>query len=73
MYRGFWTFLVLMLACADLQARVRLPHAIGDNMVLCCDDVKAPVAVRYCYRDFQLGNLVNKGGLPLIPFRTDKW
>lgn len=63
MYRGFWTFLVLMLACTDWSK----------GLVLCCDDVKAPVAVRYCYRDFQLGNLVNKGGLPLIPFRTDKW
>ncbi len=36
-------------------------------------DVKQPVAVRYCFRNFQLGNLANAGGLPLFPFRTDNW
>ena len=36
-------------------------------------DVKAPVAVRYCFKNFQLGNLGNMGQLPLIPFRTDNW
>ncbi|MBR1548962.1 MAG: 9-O-acetylesterase [Prevotella sp.] len=35
--------------------------------------VKAPVAVRYCFKNFQLGNLANAGGLPLFPFRTDEW
>lgn len=34
-------------------------------------DVKAPVAVRYCFRDFKVGNLGNQAGLPLVPFRTD--
>lgn len=36
-------------------------------------DVKQPVAVRYCFRNWQLGNLANAGGLPLFPFRTDEW
>lgn len=36
-------------------------------------EVKAPVAVRYCFRNFQLGNVANGGGLPLFPFRTDNW
>ena len=36
-------------------------------------EVKQPVAVRYCFRNFQLGNLANAGGLPLFPFRTDNW
>jgi len=35
--------------------------------------VKNPVAVRYCFRNWQLGNLANQGGLPLFPFRTDNW
>ena len=35
--------------------------------------VKKPVAVRYCFKNFQLGNVKNAGGLPLIPFRTDNW
>ena len=36
-------------------------------------EVKQPVAVRYCFRNFQVGNLKNAAGLPLFPFRTDKW
>lgn len=36
-------------------------------------DVPHPVAVRYCFRNFQLGNLKNAAGLPLFPFRTDNW
>ena len=36
-------------------------------------EVKQPVAVRYCFRNWQLGNLANQGGLPLFPFRTDNW
>jgi len=35
--------------------------------------VKQPVAVRYCFRNWQVGNLANAGGLPLFPFRTDNW
>ena len=36
-------------------------------------EVKQPVAVRYCFRNWQLGNLANQGGLPLFPFRSDNW
>ena len=36
-------------------------------------DVKNPVAVRYCFHDFMLGNVTNVWGKPLIPFRTDNW
>ncbi len=36
-------------------------------------EVKNPVALRYCFKNFQLGNLANAGGLPLVPFRTDNW
>ena len=38
-----------------------------------CPEVKKPVALRYCFRNFQLGNMANAGGLPLFPFRTDNW
>ena len=38
-----------------------------------CDKVAQPVAVRYCFRDFQLGNVANLRELPLYPFRTDNW
>lgn len=33
--------------------------------------VKNPVAVRYCFKPFQIGNLKSIYGLPVIPFRTD--
>ena len=36
-------------------------------------EVKNPVAVRYCFKNFQIGNLKNAAGLPLFPFRTDNW
>lgn len=36
-------------------------------------DVQNPVAVRYCFKNHQLGNVKNDCGLPLIPFRTDNW
>ena len=42
-------------------------------VVVSSPEVKQPVAVRYCFRNWQLGNLANAGGLPLFPFRTDNW
>ena len=45
----------------------------GKGLVVSCPEVAQPVALRYCYRNFLLGNLVNQGGLPLVPFRTDQW
>jgi sialate O-acetylesterase len=44
----------------------------GDQVVVSADEVKEPVAVRYSWADFPLGNLWNKNGLPASPFRTDK-
>ena len=35
------------------------------------DRVKHPVAVRYCFRDFQIGTLKTNRLLPFAPFRTD--
>jgi len=35
--------------------------------------VEKPVAVRYCFRNGQIGNVYNNYGLPLTPFRTDNW
>ena len=30
-------------------------------------------ALRYCFKNYQVGNVKNSAGLPLIPFRTDQW
>lgn len=35
--------------------------------------VKNPVAVRYCFTNDGIPNLFDVNGLPLAPFRTDKW
>ena len=45
----------------------------NECIIVTSPEVKKPVALRYCFRNFQLGNLANAGGLPLFPFRTDNW
>lgn len=37
------------------------------------EEVTKPVAVRYCFRNFLLGNLKTNRGLPFAPFRTDNF
>ncbi|SHE74696.1 sialate O-acetylesterase [Dysgonomonas macrotermitis] len=37
------------------------------------DKVSAPVAVRYAFKDFVMGDLFSTEGLPLSSFRTDDW
>jgi sialate O-acetylesterase len=43
----------------------------GNTVVVTCDTVPAPVAVRYGWADHPLCNLFNRAGLPASPFRTD--
>ena len=46
----------------------------GNEVVVSCDMVDEPVAVRYGWADKpDDGNLYNKEGLPASPFRTDDW
>ena len=45
----------------------------NERIAVSSPEVKAPVAVRYCFKNFQIGNFGNQGGLPLVPFRTDNW
>lgn len=46
---------------------------IKDNTVIVTSPrVKQPVTVRYCFDDATVGNLFNKEGLPVAPFRTDR-
>ena len=44
-----------------------------EAIIVSSPEVKKPVAVRYCFKNFQLGNVKNAGNLPLFPFRTDNW
>ncbi len=43
------------------------------DITLSSDAVSEPVAVRYCFRNWLIGNVSSVFGLPLVPFRTDKW
>ena len=44
-----------------------------EAIIVSSPEVKKPVGVRYCFRNFQLGNVTNAANLPLFPFRTDNW
>lgn len=43
------------------------------SWVISSDKVPNPVAVRYCFNDYQPGNIGGTGELPMIPFRTNNW
>jgi sialate O-acetylesterase len=43
----------------------------GKMVVVTCDKVAEPVAVRYGWADHPVSNLFNAAGLPASPFRTD--
>lgn len=45
----------------------------GSTIVLSSKLVKAPVAVRFCFDDTTMPDVFSAEGLPLAPFRTDKW
>jgi sialate O-acetylesterase len=45
----------------------------GNEIIVSCDEVAEPVAVRYAWADNPECNLVNSEGLPAVPFRTDGW
>ena len=47
---------------------------INDNeIIVWSEKVAHPEAVRYDWADNPDGNIINSSGLPLVPFRTDKW
>lgn len=43
------------------------------NIVVDSKEEPEPVSVRYCFTNDQIPNLFDVNGLPLLPFRTDKW
>ena len=44
-----------------------------NEIVASSKEVPEPVAVRYCWKDFQSGTLYSGNYLPTIPFRSDDW
>lgn len=45
----------------------------GNSILLSSKLVKTPVAVRFCFDDATMPDVFSSEGLPLAPFRTDKW
>jgi len=45
----------------------------GNKIVVSSKLVKNPLAVRYCFDDISTPDVFTYEGLPLAPFRTDKW
>jgi sialate O-acetylesterase len=45
----------------------------GSSVNVSSEQVKEPVAVRYAFRDFVVGELFGTDGLPVSSFRTDDW
>ena len=45
----------------------------GSTVILSSKLVKTPVAVRFCFDDTSMPDVFSTEGLPLAPFRTDKW
>ena len=52
-------------------AKVKLVR--GNTITLYSDQVPEPVAARYAFDDFVVGDLYNRAGLPAPSFRTDDW
>lgn len=45
----------------------------GSSITVSADQVAVPVAVRYAFKDFVIGDLFGNDGLPVSSFRTDNW
>lgn len=61
------------VAGADKVFTKAQAHSKGNTVEVWADNVKAPVAVRFAFRDAPEPNLFSQEGLPVIPFRTDNW
>jgi sialate O-acetylesterase len=59
------------MAGADKTFHNATAEIKGDKVVVTCDQVEKPVAVRFGWANFPVVNLWNKDGLPASPFRTD--
>jgi sialate O-acetylesterase len=45
----------------------------GNGVIMVSPSVPEPVAVRYAFQDFVVGDLFGTDGLPVSSFRTDDW
>ena len=61
------------VAGEDRQFTEAIAVVKGDKVMLSSPKVAAPVAVRLGWNETAVSNLMNKAGLPAVPFRTDDW
>jgi sialate O-acetylesterase len=62
------------IAGSDQHFHYARAYIEGKNIVVYCDSVTKPLAVRYAWSDSpDDANVYNKEGFPMIPFRTDNW
>jgi sialate O-acetylesterase len=62
-----------LIAGEDHNFQPAVAKIEGNSVILSSKLVKAPVAVRFCFDDTSLPDVFSNEGLPLAPFRTDKW
>ncbi len=62
-----------MVAGKDKNFRKATAWITNKGITLFNDRVREPVAVRYAWEDFIVGELFNTEGLPASSFRTDDW
>ena len=55
---------------AFVEAKAKID---GNTIVVYSKQVKTPVAVRFCFDNTSIPDVFSNEGLPLAPFRTDKW
>jgi sialate O-acetylesterase len=62
------------VAGADQKFRYAKAWLEGNDVVVSCDEILNPVAVRFAWCDNpEDANLFNKEGFPATPFRSDNW
>lgn len=61
------------LAGTDQKFHPAVAVLKGDKVMLVSDKVKKPVAVRYAFKDWCIGELYSTEGLPVSSFRSDNW
>jgi len=62
------------LAGEDRKFHYAKAVVVGNEVVVTCDEVPSPVAVRFAWADNpEDANLFNKEGFPAVPFRTDSY
>lgn len=62
------------LAGNDQRFHYAKAHIEGNDVIVECDAVQSPIAVRFAWADNpEDANLFNREGFPAVPFRSDNW